>query len=86
MAFFLSECGDKRKRHLGVFIEREDVFCLKENADRRVCCFKLPDVTDTIHDVSCKTGNAFCDNDIDLTGFAVIDHPDETVTVFQRCT
>ena len=77
MAFLLGQRCDKSQAHVGICIERIDMFCFKHHADRRFHGPELADIADAVHDVSGKAGNAFCKDQVNFPLLAVLDHPKE---------
>lgn len=81
VTFFLSESGNKRKRHLGILVKGEDVFSFKEHANRWLCGFELSNITYAVDYVSGKSGYALCYNKINFPGLAVANHTKKIITM-----
>lgn len=83
MAFFLRHCSHKGEGHFAVRIKSKDPFRFKTNPYRRLKFFQLPDVANTVHNISGESGNAFGDDHIDLSLITIFNHTEERFTVIQ---
>ena len=68
-----------RNKNFPLGIHCVDGFFLEENGD--VLIFELPDVFQTIQCVSGKSADGLCNNHIDVSGFAFVNHAIEFITV-----
>ena len=84
--FLLRDGCLEGESHLRIFIEREDVFHFKENADSRRKQCKFTCYTDTVNDVTRKTRNTLGQDDVYLTGFTVGNHFIELDSMLKRST
>ena len=71
-AFLLCEGAKQCEHQLPVLRKRVDVFLLK--ADGNAELLQVPDSFQKVNRVSGKTGNGLCENDIDFTRFAIVEH------------
>ena len=86
MAFFLCKCGHEGKHHLAFGVKGIEPFRFKEHSDRVGKGKQLTDIPNAVHDISCKTRYAFCNDKIYLALFTILDHQLELVTVLQGST
>ena len=81
MRLFLCHCGRKIQAHFGIVFEREDMLGFKEDAHWWTHSVEHTDDGNAVDDIPGKTGYALCDNEIDLSCFAIGDHPVECITL-----
>ena len=84
MGLFLCHGGCKIETHFRVVLECEDVFCFKEDAHWGPHGIKHTDDGYTVDDVSGKTRNALCDDEINFSCFGIGYHAIKGITLVQR--
>ena len=74
MGLFLCHRRNEGKSHRRVIVQGEDALRLKEHTNRVLQFRKFTHNADTYQDVSCQTGNALRNDEVDLSGSAIRKH------------
>ena len=77
--FVLCDGGHDGQTKLGVLVKGIDVVVLEKDTDSRIQ--ELSGILDRVQRIASKTGDFLCDNKIKFTGFCIIHHAIEILTV-----
>lgn len=66
-----------------ITVQSEDVLCLKKHTDGRVHGSQFANISNTVKDISSKSGYALCHNQVDFSIVTVTNHANKTIPVLE---